>query len=396
MLDSTVDITHELLRLAFANLPLGVVIVDAQGLIVAANRGMWRLLGYTGEELIGQTVERLIPDRYARSHPAARVEYSIHPRPRPMGVGRELLARHRDGHEIPVEIGLSPVVIGDRTFVVSTLADVTERRQLESQLQQAQKLEAIGNLASGIAHDFNNILSGILGYAELARGGATGNPELQANLDQVIVATQQGRDLVGHILTFARKGSPHRRSVNWQPVLRDTVKLMRVSLPPNVDIRLDRDSVVPDVLADPVELQQIFMNLVMNAVHATASSGGTIDVRVATVHDPSSSAIHADSHGQSQVCLSVIDNGSGMTPTTLSRIFEPFFTTKAPGEGTGLGMFVIQRLVRSLRGTVAVKSSEGKGTQVDIYLPAINADNSQFRTAALSRLPSGTSSDSAT
>ena len=247
-------------------------------------------------------------------------------------------------------------------------------------------------MASGIAHDFNNILSGILGYAELAKVAVSGSFEAQANLSQVIDTTLQGRDLVERILTFARKGNPHRRSVNWQPVLKDAVKLMRVSLPPNVDIQIDRNSVVPDVLADPVELQQVFMNLVMNSVHAMAPSGGTIEVRVAAMPLASDlTGTQPESQAEPQVCLSVIDNGAGMTPATRSRIFEPFFTTKAPGEGTGLGMFVIQRVVTNLGGTVVVKSTEGTGTQVDVYLPVSNSDNAMETTPVTGLRVPGTS-----
>lgn len=388
MPDSTLHITHELLKVAFEQLPLGIVVVDAQGVIVVANQSLERLLGYNSEELAGQNVERLIPESYALSHRAARAEYSRHAQARPMGVGRELVARHRDGHNIPVEIGLSPITLGGARFVVSTLVDVTERRQLESQLLQAQKLEAIGNLASGITHDFNNILSGILGYAELAKLAAADSPEAQANLDVVIETTLRGRDLVDRILKFARKGKPERRAINWQPVLRDAVKLMRVSLPPNVAIRVQRDSTVPDVLADPVELQQIFLNLVMNAVHAMAKNGGTIEALVAEKRlEPTLVAAHPEIQTEMQVCLSVIDNGAGMTPSTLARIFEPFFTTKAPGEGTGLGMFVIQRVVKNLGGTVIVNSNEGKGTRVDVYLPVVNAGNAK-ESASTSRASS--------
>jgi PAS domain S-box-containing protein len=384
--DSTFYVTQELSRVVFEHLPLGIVIIDAQGVIVMANGGLEQMLGYHTDELVGQRIELLLPDRYARSHSAARLDYLAHAQARPMGVGRELTARHRDGHEIPVEIGLNPVTVGEGQFVISTLVDVTERRQLEHQLLQAQKQEVIGNLASGIAHDFNNILLGILGYTELAKVAARDVSDVWTNLDVVIETTHRGRDLVDHILTFARNGEPHRRSVNWKSVLKDGVKLMRPSLPPNVDICVQGDSVVPDVLADPVELQQIFMNLVMNAVHAVKQDGGVVDVRVAEVQREPSLAARPDKLAEMQVRLSVIDNGVGMTPDVLNRVFEPFFTTKSPGEGTGLGMFVVQRVVSNLGGTVAVESSEDKGTRVDVYLPvSSNSDGKPRKSAAASQ-----------
>jgi len=204
-------ITQEFAVASFERSPSGMIAVDGEGRIVAVNREVERLLGYDRRELIGRAVETLVPDRHVKAHPSLRNAFALNPETRPMGAGRELFAKHRDGHDVPVEIGLSPVVVNGKPYVLSTIVDITERRQFESRLRQTQKLEAIGNLASGIAHEFNNILHGILGYAELIKEAVQDQPEVSADLDVIIDSASRGRDLVTRILLFARKGDPNRK-----------------------------------------------------------------------------------------------------------------------------------------------------------------------------------------
>jgi PAS domain S-box-containing protein len=371
--ENTLGVAHEWFQDAYDLLPMGIVVVDSAGLIVVVNQALERLLGYDHSALVGQSIECLVPSHLEHPHRVARDDYARHAVPRPMGAGRELLARHRDGREIPVEIGLSPVTRGNERLIVTTLVDVSERRQLQEQLQQMQKEVAIGNLAAGIAHDFNNILLGILGYAELAQGATSISPEILSHLDDIIENTKRGRDLVGRILTFARKTDPVRHSVGWGGVIRDSLRLMRLSLPANVSVHVRLEPDVPDVLADPIELQQTLINLVTNAIHASSPKGGTIEVRLGIrgVNDDVDLRPPSDSQPNRQwVCLSVIDEGTGMPPSVLDQIFEPFFTTKPAGKGTGLGLSVTRRIIRGLGGVVEVQSQEGRGTRVEIRLPA--------------------------
>ncbi|HEY5955767.1 MAG TPA: ATP-binding protein [Polyangiaceae bacterium] len=355
---------------AYDHLPMGIVIVDAKGLIVVVNRGLERLLGYERTQLVGQSVECLLPRHLEHVHRDVRRGYASHAVPRSMGGGRALLARRRDGQEIPVEIGLSPVTQGGKHFVVSTLVDVSERRNMEQQLQQVQKEVAVGNLVSGIAHDFNNILLGILGHAELSKGAAATDPDLQNSLEIIIENGQRGRDLIERILNFTRERKPVRCAVQWESVIHDAIRLMRVSLPSNVRIHVRTEPEVPDVLADPIELQQVFMNLITNAVHASTQHGGTIDVQLSVrSFDGDVLVAPSDHHLADCVCMSVTDEGIGMSPAVLTQIFTPYFTTKPPGKGTGLGLSVTHRLVKGLGGTVVVSSREGQGTQVEICLP---------------------------
>lgn len=276
--ESPVD-TQEFVLATFERSPTGMLAVDAEGKIVAVNREVERLLGYNRSELIGQSVEILVPDQHARAHPNLRQAYLSRPEARPMGAGRDLYARHRDGRDVPVEIGLSPVDVKGKSYILSTIVDITERRQLEQHLRQAQKLEAIGNLASGIAHDFNNILHGILGYAELAKESLVDQPNVSADLDVIIDSAARGRDLVSRILVFARKGEPKRKKTRLEPTLHEAAQLLRATFPHRIEIRFHIDPTTPDITADSTELHQIVMNLANNAAQAMGDRGGVIDIQ---------------------------------------------------------------------------------------------------------------------
>lgn len=349
---------------------MGIAVVAADGRILAANSELERLLGYTRDELLGNTVEILIPDRFAQRHPGLRLGYAAAPGTRRMGQGRELLAKHRDGSSIPVEVGLSPVFVSGETLVVCTVADVSERRRMEATLLQTQRMETIGNLAAGVAHDFNNLLLGILGHAEIARESSANNDDARECLDVIIDASTRARKLVDRLLGLARRGEVKREPLRWSPILVDTLKLIRVSTPRGVVVEFVGSPGEFPIIASALELQQIAMNLVANAIHATSGTGGTVLVTLSTVTAEDSVMAGAPGlHGRALARLTVADNGTGIASDVIGRIFEPFFTTKSEGEGTGLGLFVAKRVIESLGGFVRVTSEEGHGATFDVYLP---------------------------
>jgi PAS domain S-box-containing protein len=361
----------EFIRAAFERCPSGLLVVDKAGRIVVVNEEVERLLGYTREQLLGQFVEMLIPGQFASAHAAHRTEYAANPTARRMGAGRELYARHRDGREIPVEVGLSAIESTDGIYILSTVVDVTERRRLEERLRQSHKLEAIGNLASGIAHDFNNILLGIMGYAELVREAVAGNDSLTDDLDVVIDTARRGRDMVNRILSFTRHTEPKRVPTHLAGPLREALQLLGATLPSDIQIRQSCDPSTPLVLADAMELHQIIMNLATNAAHAMRKQGGVLEVRATPITiETGTIPLHPELHPGLYVHLSVSDTGTGIPAEQLPLIFDPFFTTKPSGEGTGLGLSVISRIVRSLGGCIQVNSGVGTGSCFDIYLPS--------------------------
>jgi CheY-like chemotaxis protein len=229
-------------------------------------------------------------------------------------------------------------------------------------------MEALGTLAGGIAHDFNNVLSPIIGYTELARTHAAGNAELSEDLAQVSEAAFRARDLVRQILTFSRKAERKKAPLHVASIAQEALKLLRSTLPATIEFRTRFDG-EGRVLADPTQIHQVVMNLCTNAFHAMERTGGVLTVSVqeqdVTVERSAETGLLPGPHA----VLSVTDTGVGMSKETLARIFDPYFTTKETGKGTGLGLAVVDGIVRAHEGRITVDSEPGSGTTFRVYLP---------------------------
>jgi len=363
--------TSELFRLSVELSPSGLLAVDGRGTILLVNAEVERLFGYRRDELIGQPVERLVPAGSRAAHPAHRTAFLADPQRRLMGAGRELSGLRKDGSEFPVEIGLNPVRVGDGLLVLASIVDVTQRRQLEEQLRQSQKLEAIGTIAGGIAHDFNNLLLAIVGHTELARDAAPPGARLREDLEQVLRAAERGRELVLRILTFSRRRDVSRVPTRLERPVREALGLLRASLPATIEMREQYDPATPVVLTDATEIHQILMNLATNAAHAM-EEGGVLEVRLERFEvDEGFARAHPEILPGSYARLSVTDRGRGMPEEVLRRAFEPFFTTKPAGVGTGLGLPVVRGIVRGHGGLITIRSAPLEGTRVEVLLPGM-------------------------
>lgn len=253
--------------------------------------------------------------------------------------------------------------------------DITDLKESEARMQQAQRLESLGTLAGGIAHDFNNALVPILTLTELTRNTLPPDGPAARNLDKVLAAARRSRDLVRQILAFSRKEETRRQPLDPARWLAEAMPLLRAGLPTTIRIRVDVARTLPEIEADDGQLTQVLTNLVTNAAHAFDRGQGTIAVSLALADLPAVlDQTYPDLVGRPLLCLSVSDNGMGMTATTLARMFEPFFTTKPVGEGTGLGLPIVHGVVRAHGGAIDVASERGAGTRVDVYLPPINPE----------------------
>jgi PAS domain S-box-containing protein len=383
VLSSIVDISarkaaEARFRAAVESAPSGMVMVDEAGTIVLVNREVERLFGYTRSELLGQSVDLLVPERFRSQHPGVRAKFYLEPQARRMGGQRELFGLRKDGSEVPIEIGLNPIQSEEGMFVLSSIVDISERkaaeakrRGLEEQLRQSQKLEAVGTLAGGIAHDFNNLLGGIIGYAELAREQLTEKDAAAEDLEQILRAALRGRDIVEHLLRFSRRQDTVLKPISLAPVITEGLRLLRATIPSAIVMETNVQTVDCRALADATSTHQVLINLVTNSSHAMPG-GGTLKVSLGPFYVRDSFArAHPDLHEGPYVRLSVADSGVGMDTGTRERIFEPFFTTRAPGIGSGLGMAVVHGIMQHHRGGIVVESQLGKGTTVDCFFPAL-------------------------
>ena len=266
--------------------------------------------------------------------------------------------------------------------------ETAEREQVEAQLRQAQKMEALGVLTGGIAHDFNNILAAVIGFTEIAKDKIPRDSKVQHQLDRVLTAGMRGRELVRHMLTFSRKGEQEKKPLPLSGIVKETAKLLRASIPATITIKTDVRSDSGYVFADPTQMQQIVMNLCTNAAHAMREKGGVLHIELS---DFSVSATNGDPHDIKPghyMKLTVRDNGSGIPPEIVDKIFDPFFTTKEPGEGTGLGLSVVHGIVRQHAGYVTVESTPRKGSTFTVYLPKIAGETPE-ETATDDAVPAG-------
>ncbi len=366
--------SEEKYRTIIENMEEGYYEVDHKGNMTLFNDSMARILDCAPEQLSGMNYHRFVGRSVVKE--VREIFSGVYFSRRQAQVAEWKLVR-RNGDERIIEASVAPVNSSDGKFrgFRGIVRDVTDRKFLEEQLRQAAKMEAIGTLASGIAHDFNNILFVIMGYCELALEEVPKTGQLYLSLQQMLFATERAKDLVDQILTFSRQKSQQKRIICITPIVKETLKFLRASIPRTVAVRERIKTVEETVLADPTQIHQILMNLCTNAAHAMREAGGTLEVVLDTcmlADDSSQTCSGTDS--LSHVRLTVRDTGHGMTPDILARIFDPYFTTKARGEGTGLGLSVVHGIVKAHGGRMEVCSEPEQGTTFQVLLPVVKGE----------------------
>ena len=371
-------------------------IVDEKKRITSANPVELATLGYSKEEIIGMPLLDLVHPSYKQRTAEALEQIFT--------VGKciknyETALLSKDEQQVDIEVSAVPQF--DQGKVVSVRAimrnitdrkrEEREKKKLEIQLRHSQKMEAVGTLAGGIAHDFNNILGPIFGYTELALDVLPEGDRVSHWLKEVLRASHRARELVRQILTISRRTDQDVQPLRIQLLIKEALKLLRCSIPSNIEIR---QSLGPDceaVLADPTRIHQVIMNLCTNAYYAMRETGGVLEVSLkqivlAQVDVDNKMRLQPGSYLQ----LTVQDTGSGVPEELMEKVFEPYFTTKAPGEGTGLGLALVQSIVLDFCGDITAYSEPGKGAAFHVYLPVIQAgeENVQLEDGPL--LPKGT------
>ena len=347
-----------------------IITVDDQQRIQLFNRAAEELFHCSSPDVIGQSLDRFIPERYRASHRSHIPKFgNTGITTRSMQAPGALMALRSDGTEFPIEASISQInVAGERLYTV-ILRDITVRKQLEAQLRQAQKMEGIGQLAGGIAHDFNNLLMAILGYTDLVLQQIEPDSEVQEDLVEIQQAAQRAASLTQQLLAFSRQQiiEPHVLDIN--DLILNVEKLLRRLLGADVELttRLAPNPLL--VKVDPNQIEQVLMNLAINARDAMPH-GGSLTVETShVVIDDRETDTHGELAAGSFVCVAVHDTGIGMNELVKQHVFEPFFNTKAVGQGTGLGLATCLGIVQQHNGHIVCESAVGKGTTFRIYLP---------------------------
>jgi two-component system cell cycle sensor histidine kinase/response regulator CckA len=345
-----------------------IICIDQNYLITIFNPTAAALFQCPSSQALGSQLTRFLPDA------VQTLTYNKLTTHAQLG---EMTGLTASGNSVAIEVSVSFELHPDGDTTTIFARDLTSRKKieahrnaLESQLRESQKMQAVGTMAGGIAHDFNNIIGAILGNVELAKQDAGARSPALVSLSEIDKAGRRARDLVRQILTFSRNESPLRIPIQLADVVQETVHLLKVTLPPLVDMQVRVDPSTPLVLADATQVEQALLNLCTNAIHAIGARRGTLSIELG--HNLTTDLGRIERRGGvrgQHVKLVVRDTGSGIDAQTLQRIFEPFFTTKPVGQGTGLGLAVVHGIMRTHQGTVDVKSTLDTGSVFTLYFP---------------------------
>jgi PAS domain S-box-containing protein len=340
------------------------ILFHDQGVLLEANDQFFEMFGYERHELIGKPILEKTVGSESLEMVRARIAAGS-------TETYEATELRKDGTTFAAEIRVRPIISQGRTIRAVAIRDISQRKNLEQQLLQAQKMEAVGTLAGGIAHDFNNLLQAVLGYTEiLMRRQKPDSPDVE-DLRKISAAGKRGADLVRNLLTFSRKVEPRLQVLDLNHEVREVQRLLSRTIPKTVKIVLQSRGYVNEIMADSSQVAQILMNLAVNARDAMPD-GGTLTIETENiVLGETVSSIHPEVKPGLYVLLTVSDTGHGMDKQTVERMFDPFFTTKEVGKGTGLGLATVYGIVKGHNGHITCSSEPGLGTVFKIYFPAI-------------------------
>jgi PAS domain S-box-containing protein len=376
------ELSEARFRQLFDDSPEAILLIDPEKGYILANRAATVLLGRPLDQILGAKPGTLSPERQRDGEPSlARARRVLDAAAKGEPQRFDWVNLRPDGSEVESEARLALLHGEGRPVFQLILRDVTaerramaEREAIERQLFQSQKLESLGVMAGGVAHDFNNLLTGILGHADLALSTPDAPPALVRHLEALRAGALRASDLTRQLLAYSGKGAFAMRRVDLSGLVAETARLLEVSVPKAVSVRLDLGSGLPPIQGDPAQLSQVLMNLVINAAESMDGSEGTVRVTTAleSAVSPEGGGLQGALKPGPHVILRVADTGAGMDEATLARIFEPFFTTKFTGRG--LGLPAVLGIVRGHGGALRVKSEPSEGTVFTVYFPAAKGE----------------------
>ncbi|HTF99548.1 MAG TPA: ATP-binding protein [Nitrospirota bacterium] len=365
-------------RLLFENSNDGIVVVDRNGIIVNANEKACEMHGFERATLIGTHI-KLLSAADDREKSAERMNRLMNGD----SLVFESMHNKKDGTPIYLEISSKGIIIDNELFIHSVYRDITEKKKLQEHLFQSQKMDSIGVLAGGIAHDFNNILTAILGHTDIVRRTAQLSDKATQSLGVIEDASRRANRMIAKLLGFARKSKLDIVPLKLNDVVYDTIKLVERLIDKNIEMSIELDSHLPFVEGDTNHIEQIVLNLIVNARDAMPK-GGKINIKTSVIRvEPGMHNVPNYILSGDYVLLSVTDTGSGIPENILNKIFEPFFTTKERGKGTGLGLSMVYGAVKDHKGYITVASEVGRGTTFSIYLPAVTMEEIASRRQSL-------------
>jgi hypothetical protein len=366
--------------------PDAVVAVARDGAIVLVNREAERIFGYERDQILGEPVEMLVPARFRDEYLERRKTYFEEPTTRELGSGLEFHGLRQDGSEFPVDIAVSPLGTEESATAIVVVHDLSEAKETErrrdeelaranreARMAQSRRLESLGQLAGGVAHDFNNLLGVILNYADFVADELEDGTTTHTDVVEIRKAAERATELTRQLLIFSRREVIKPAPVDLNGVVNDIERLLRRTLGEHIELVVRLSDDVPTVLADPGQVEQVLVNLAVNARDAMPDGGRlVIETRVVEL-DRDFLQEHPDASPGRYVRVTIEDSGSGMDPDVAARAFEPFFSTKRKGEGTGLGLATVYGIVTAAGGLISVYSEPGEGTVLRVHLPAVDS-----------------------
>ena len=370
-------LAQEKFQLVLDAAPNAMIMVDSAGVITFANASATTVFGYSLSELIGRSIETLIPERFRDRHVGDRNGFLSEPSSRAMGAGRDLFGRRKDGSEFPVEVGLNPIRTGQGLFVLASVIDITARKQaeLEHQLQNMElalvgRVAVMGELAASLAHEVNNPIGAIVTNASAAQrsiaAGKLGTEELTELLTDIMADGRRAGEVIQGIRNMVRKGKPRRALIQIGDTIRELLRIVHAdAVGRETEVTAEVDSDTGQVWGDPVQILQVLLNLAINSFEAMT----------AVPSDARCLAIHAGCDGNGDILVSMRDSGPGFPSGMVEQLFEPFFSTKA--EGTGMGLAIARSIVEAHGGTLSGENCDDGGACFTVHLPRSKEDNSQ-------------------